>query len=253
LSLEATAVRLNEHRHPATLINIDAADRPRDLAAAYAMQRRRHELQGVDGRAGYKIGCTTRVMQEFLNIGHPCAGIVRSCDVFQSGHEVDTQDLVKGAVETEIAVRLGNAPHIVDLDSARAAIATVMTSIELVDDRYEDYTTLGVPTLIADDFFHTGLVLGEEHPLTDDLDLQSLAGTLTVNDTLIGSGTGADILGHPVEALYWLSNLLTELGEPFSGGEIVSLGSVVETWWASPGDRIEIEFHRLGVVRCSFV
>ena len=37
-----------------------------------------------------------------------------------------------------------------------------MAGIELVDDRYEDYKQLNVATLIADNFFNVGVVLGEE-------------------------------------------------------------------------------------------
>jgi 2-oxo-3-hexenedioate decarboxylase/2-keto-4-pentenoate hydratase len=54
-----------------------------------------------------------------------------------------------------------------------AAVGAVMAGMEIVDDRYVDYKTLDTPTLIADDFFDAGCVLGA--PVADwrSLDLAS--------------------------------------------------------------------------------
>ena len=46
--------------------------------------------------------------------------------------------------------------------SARLSVSAIMAGIELVDDRYEDYKQLNAATLIADNFFNVGVVLGEE-------------------------------------------------------------------------------------------
>ena len=46
-------------------------------------------------------------------------------------------------------------------DSIAAHVDAVMAGIEIVDDRYRDFRSLGAPTLIADNFFNAGCVLGE--------------------------------------------------------------------------------------------
>ena len=51
--------------------------RPKGEAEAYAIQDALHVRLDAAGRgplAGYKIGCTTPVMQRFLGIDNPCAG-----------------------------------------------------------------------------------------------------------------------------------------------------------------------------------
>ena len=51
--------------------------RPADEAEAYAIQEALHRRLEDAGRGpvvGYKIGCTTPVMQRFLGIDSPCAG-----------------------------------------------------------------------------------------------------------------------------------------------------------------------------------
>jgi len=48
--------------------------RPADVAEAYQVQEQLHELldeAGYGKRVGYKIGCTTEVMQQFLGIDTP--------------------------------------------------------------------------------------------------------------------------------------------------------------------------------------
>ena len=51
-----------------------------------------------------------------------------------------------------------------------------MGAIELVDDRYEDYSALSAPVLIGDDFFNAGVVLGAEQTDWRDLDLKAVRG-----------------------------------------------------------------------------
>ena len=44
---------------------------------------------------------------------------------------------------------------------SRRPIEAYLPAIEIVDDRYVDWQTLGAPTLVADDFFAAGCVLGK--------------------------------------------------------------------------------------------
>ena len=62
--------------------------------------------------------------------------------------------------------------------SVARAIDACMAAIEVVDDRYEDYKSLDTPTLIADDFFNAGCVLGKPIESWDELDLTSLGGRM---------------------------------------------------------------------------
>jgi 2-oxo-3-hexenedioate decarboxylase/2-keto-4-pentenoate hydratase len=153
-------------------------------------------------------------------------------------------------VECEIAVFMG-APlpprrggH--SLGSVAGAVQAVFAGIEIVDDRWEDYKSVDTPSLIADDFFGAGCVLGQ--PVTDwkKLDLPALRGEMRVNDEKVGEGRGADILGHPFEALAWLANSLNDRGEGLKQGEIVMLGSLVQTQWVNLMDRVEVEIEGLG-------
>jgi 2-keto-4-pentenoate hydratase len=233
--------------------------RPPDQAAAYAVQDALHQKLSAAGRgplAGHKIGCTTPVMQRFLGIDSPCAGGVFASTVQQRRGAFHHRDFRHVGVECEIAVRLAKAlpdrgtPY--DHLSVAPAVAACMAAIEVVDDRYEDYRSLDTPTLIADDFFNAACVLGDPVEDCGELDLSALFGRMTINGAEVGSGRGADILGHPLNALAWLANGLAGRGQPLAAGEVVLLGSVVQTVWVEAGDRVEIEIEGLGGASARF-
>ncbi|MFO1060768.1 MAG: fumarylacetoacetate hydrolase family protein, partial [Dongiaceae bacterium] len=111
---------------------------------------------------------------------------------------------------------------------------------------------LGTPTLIADDFFHVGCVLAPEVADWHRLDIPDLRGETRINGAAVGEGRGGDVMGHPFAALAWLANLLAGQGRPLRAGQIVLTGSVVETRWVQPGDRVEIAIDGLGSARARF-
>jgi 2-keto-4-pentenoate hydratase len=233
--------------------------RPKDEAEAYAIQDALHARLAAGGRGplmGYKIGCTTAVMQRFLGIDNPCAGGVLQQGMQRREGSFRHADFLRVGVECEIAVALTRdlpasaAPY--DRRQVAEAVGACMAAIEVVDDRYENYQALDPLTLVADDFFHAGCVLGEPVERWRELDLPAVRGHMTINGAEVGSGQGRDVLGHPLEALAWLANLRAAQGKPLRAGAFVLLGSVVETRWLEPGDLVEIAIEGLGTARARF-
>jgi 2-keto-4-pentenoate hydratase len=126
-----------------------------------------------------------------------------------------------------------------------------MAAMEVVDDRYRDYRTLGVPTLVADDFFAAGCVLGPEVTAWQDVDLPALSGATWVDGVEAGRGEGRAVMGHPFEALAWLATTRAARGRGLRAGEVVLLGSVVETRWLAPGAAVRVAIEGLGEVRAA--
>jgi 2-oxo-3-hexenedioate decarboxylase/2-keto-4-pentenoate hydratase len=212
----------------------DVPDAPRDLRSGYALQgevNRLLERAGMGPRVGHKIGCTTPVMQKFLGIASPCAGEIFGRTVLRSGARIPARGFRRVGVECEIAVMLGSdlpersVPY--DRDAVAHAVGGVMAAIEIVDDRYADYRALGVPLLVADDFFNAGCVLGPVRRRWRGLDLASLEGVMRVNGVEVGRGRGELVMGHPLSALAWLANERLAHGlPPLRAGQFVLLGSV---------------------------
>jgi 2-keto-4-pentenoate hydratase len=250
---ETAAEILVRQRLSLSPVALEAEQRPKREGDAYALQAEvnaqlaRSRLGVV---AGHKIGCTTPVMQSFLGIGNPCAGEVFATTVLGGAGIVSHADYRKLGVECEIAVEIGKdiePQHEVHTrQSVAAHVGAVMAGIEIVDDRYEDYRTLGAPTLIADNFFNAGCVLGAAVTGWRGLDLARLAGNMRINDREVGRGVGAAVMGHPFEALAWLANQRSKRARGLRRGEFVFLGSLVETKWLAPGDSVTIGIEHLG-------
>ena len=234
--------------------------RPEDEAEAYQVQRRLHRTlteAGHGKEVGHKIGCTTPVMQEFLGIPNPCAGAVFEPTVIDETGTVDFSNYLHVGVECELAVRLSRdlpkraEPH--TRESVAGAVASAACAIEIVDDRWTDYKAVDTPSLIADDFFASGIVLSKPKPTGEAPDLATAIGHMKINGKQVGEGVTGDILGHPYEALAWLANSLAARGKHLRSGEVVMLGSVVETQWVNVGDEVSIEIEGIGGALVKFV
>jgi 2-keto-4-pentenoate hydratase len=231
---------------------------PSDEAEGYLIQRAVHDLllPHAGPLAGYKIGCTSAVMQRYLDIPHPCGGGVFERVVHDSGVSLPTGNYVRVGVECEIAVRLARdlAPSEEPFTAewVHEAIDAYHPAIEIVDDRYVQWETLGAATLVADDFFAAGCVLGGPLARSAAPDLLRVAGRALINGTEAGRGTGADVLGQPHNALAWLANHLAAEGRGLHAGQIVLTGSLVKTIWLNAGDHVAMELEGLGRVEARF-
>jgi 2-oxo-3-hexenedioate decarboxylase/2-keto-4-pentenoate hydratase len=236
--------------------------RPTDEAEAYQVQEQLHALldeAGYGKRVGYKIGCTTKVMQEFLGIDNPCAGGVYNTSTNYIATSAQYQNFSHPGVECEIAAFIGadlvpaedGTPF--TRESVAPTVKALFGAIEIVDDRWTDYKKVDTPTLIADDFFASGIVLSQPKPASEAPDLTSAIGHMTINGKRVGEGTTGDILGHPYEALAWLANSLAARNKHLKTGEVVMLGSVVETQWVMPGDEVQVEIEGIGGALVKFV
>ena len=76
--------------------------------------------------------------------------------------------------------------------------------------------------------------------------LAALGGALRINGVETGRGCGADIMGHPLNALAWLADLRAQEGRPLKAGEFVTLGSITRSHPVARGDHVEIEIEQLG-------
>ena len=234
--------------------------RPADEAEAYLVQEQVHLLfdeTGYGKRVGYKIGCTTEVMQKFLQINNPCSGGILNTSTNYIATSAQHENFSHPGVECEIAAFIGT-----DLipdgnpftrESVAPSVKALFAAIEIVDDRWTDYKSVDTPTLIADDFFASGIVLSQPKRIEEAPDLFSTIGRMTINGKQVGKGFTSDILGHPYEALAWLANSLATRGKNLKTGEIVMLGSVVETQWVLPGDEVSVDVEGIGDALVKFV
>ena len=225
-----------------------------DLGSAYAIQAAFVEaMLPVHGRRlGYKIGLTSKRMQQMCSIDHPVAGVVLEKRLLPSGARLKLSSLVRLGLEFEICVRLGRtlAPRKEPYGMADVAEAVdaVAPAFEVIDDRNSPYP-LDMLSLVADNAWNEGIVLGPW--CTSWPDLAAARGIVELNGKAIDEGHGRDVLGHPFEPLRWLANYLSAQGQRLHAGEIVSTGSLVTTRFPQAGEHYRFTVDGIGTVDLS--
>jgi 2-keto-4-pentenoate hydratase len=126
-------------------------------------------------------------------------------------------------------------------------IESVIPTIEIVENRYGDFLARGLGTLIADDFFHKACVMGTPVEYAPDLALEDVVGRMILDGSEIHTGTGAEVMGHPLEAIVWLANALAAQGGMLRAGDIISSGSITPVHWVEEFPcHARVELHGIG-------
>jgi 2-keto-4-pentenoate hydratase len=236
------------HDNRAQYRNLPEAIAPTSVAEAYAVQEALCRLWAsrLGAIAGLKIATTTKVMQRLMGIDHPCAGMIFASRVHRSPAPIRKADYVNVRAECELAVRLGRdlAPRSLayDRDSVRAAVAEIMPAFELIEDRGADYGSCRATSLIADNAWNGGIVIGPAAAPAAGFAYDGVRGTLSRNGREEATGKTDDPLG----ALAWLANLAVERGRPISAGMVVITGSVIPTVDIGAGDTLTFALDGVG-------
>lgn len=237
---------------------IPRQDAPQTIADGYAVQETLHRYlsERTDSTlAGWKIGATTAGMQAYLGVDGPAYGHILSANVYEPGAVLSASDFCNPGIECEIAVRIGTdaGTGTYTRETVGEIIEAVVPAIEIVENRYGDFLARGTPALIADDFFHKACVLGTPVMEWQGIDLAAVKGRTLIDGVEKGSGTGADVMGHPLEAIAWLANTLAARGDQLTARQIVLTGSVAPVIWIDgPAAVAEIRLDGLGDVRVAF-
>jgi len=223
--------------------------RPASIAEAYAAQEAYYRLaEPVYGAvAGAKIATTTKVMQQLMGINHPCGGAIFARTIHVSPTKLRTADFVNLRIESEIALKLGadllatGAPW--TRETVAPAVASAMPAFELIEDRNADYTHTEVTSLIVENCWNGGVVIGAPKPASCAA-LIGITGRLTIGGKPVGEGAAED----PCATLAWLANHLAERGRGLKAGMVVITGSLIPTVSIASGERAVFTVDGLGEI-----
>jgi len=223
--------------------------RPASIAEAYAAQEIYYRLaEPVYGAVGgAKIATTTKVMQQLMGIDHPCGGAIFARTIHRSPARLRTADFVNLRIESEIALQLGadlpasGAPW--TRESVAPAVAAAMPAFELIEDRNADYAHTEAASLIVENCWNGGVVIGTPKAMPAAA-LVGIAGRLTVGGKAAGEGNAED----PCATLAWLANHLAERGRDLKAGMVVITGSLIPTVSIAGGERAVFTVDGLGEI-----
>jgi 2-keto-4-pentenoate hydratase len=208
------------------LAELPAAVRPQSIGAAYDTQDALipQLLAHFGGDTiGYKIACTNEIAQRQLHVPHPFFGRMLGATSQESPGRLRAADFFMRVMEAEFAFQM--ARDLPPIGRARTreevedAVEGVMAGIEIVDSRFHSWTTVGTTSLIADNACHGAWIRGALVRDWRGIDLAATKVALMINGKTIGEGSGAAVLGHPLNALTWLANALNERGLGLRGGD----------------------------------
>jgi 2-keto-4-pentenoate hydratase len=243
---------------PNPIASLPADLAPRTLAEGYEIQDRlvQRLIERHGGRPiGYKIACTSELAQKALCVDGPFFGVLLSHSSHTSGAKLRGSDFTVRCTEAEFAFEMAQdvpTGRTYTADSIREFIAAALPSIEVVDHRYHDWKTVGAPSLLADNAIHGAWVFGEPYAGWRNIDFATHPVSLTINGAKTLTGTGAAVLGNPLNVVAWLANELPRFGRRLRRGDRITTGVTTDIYLAKPGDKLTADFGPLGQVAMEF-
>lgn len=224
-----------------------------DLTTAYLVQDAlvdRRVRDRAERLVGVKLGLTSEAKQRRMGIDAPLTAWLTDAMKLGHGAPVPVPSLIHPRLEPEIVFEMSSpleGPG-VTLEQALAAVGRVRAGFEVIDSRYTDFS-FALPDVVADNASASVFVLGDEAVSADDLDLVAEQCTFQVNGETVATATGADIQGHPAQALALAANELAARGRCIEAGWLVLTGGLTDAVPIAAGSTYTATFTSLGTVR----
>ena len=231
------------------------------LDDAYAVQSALIARKVSAGRhgIGWKIGLTSRAMQQALNITTPDSGVLLDDMLFAHGSTVPKGRFIQPRVEAEIAFVMKTAlagPN-VSRDDVVAATDFVAPSLEILDTRIlradpATGATRIITDTVSDNAANAGVMLGSARHAIGAFDLRWVGAIVKRDGVVEETGLGAGVLDDPVLGIVWLVQRLARYGMGLKAGHIVLSGSFIRPVEALPASQFHADFGPFGQVDLAF-
>ena len=220
----------------------------------YAAARELHAHRLAQGwkPIGRKIGFTNRTIWPRYGVHEPIWGFVYDRTLISSNQNkavIPLDGLVQPRIEPEICFRLKARPPVTrDPLALLECIEWIAHSIEIVQSHYPDWK-LKLPDCTASNGLHGRLTHGTPVPVARISGLAAALPFLKIDlykgDRKIDSGVGSNVLGSPLLALGYLTELLSRQPESpaLEPGEIISTGTITDAHPVAPGETWRTDLH----------
>jgi 2-keto-4-pentenoate hydratase len=203
---------------------------------------------------GRKIAFTSRGTMTQFGVTESAFGTILSGGVFTDGERVPVSRFPAVGVEAEVAFVLEEELKGPGITTAQVLKATkgVVPAMEIIN-LCITHTPWNALEVIATNAVHGGIVLGGQMTPLDGLNLRYEGMVAEVDGEAVGSGAGAEVLGHPAAAVAWLANKLSDFELTLHPGDIVLSGSIIRMLEVKAGQIVKMTFSRIGSVGARFV
>ena len=241
---------ISQHKEKKRFTNLTDELRPTSTEEAYLAQ---FEFQANCSRgalAGFKIGLTSVTQQKLCGIDSPIAGGIFLKEIYPSTHQIRLKDYHGLGIEFELALKISKDinPSETKFSSLNllSYIDSIYPAFELIIDRNADYQNLDALSLIADNAWSAGVILGNPIPNWESLQINELNSTLYWNSE---PALRAQIKSaNPLHSLKWVVNHLGKMGQKIPKDSLIMTGSVLQTRKPLKGDKITYKIENLSKV-----
>lgn len=217
----------------------------------YQVQQELVNIKMSEGKRiiGPKMGLTSQAKMKQMNVDEPIYGYVFDYMLIENGGDLSFHELIHPKVEAEIAFVIGEDIIGPGVTGAQVLAKTeyVLPALEIIDSRYENFN-FTLPDVIADNASTSRVVFGTSLKKPDQLDLDLVGATLSINGEMKDLGAGAAVLGHPANSIAMLANMLSRKGEKVRKGDVILTGALTGASMLAAGDFVSGKFDGLGEV-----
>lgn len=232
-----------------------------DMDDAYAIQKAWIDMKLARGAtvSGYKIGLTSRAMQQAMNIDTPDYGVLLDEMAFANGATISAGDFLDPRIEAEFGFVMKkplSGPN-VTVDQVLDATDYVVPALELISARStrvdgETGYTRTVYDTIADNAANAGYITGDGRFDPSAIDLRFAGALLYVDGTVEESGLGGAVMEHPAHGIRWVCKRFAPHGIGLEPGQFVLSGSFTRPVPVKAGTRIRADYGPLGTIAVDF-
>ena len=225
---------------------------PSNRLEAYQIQM---EYAGFSSKQifGWKIAATSEAGQKHIGVSAPIAGLLLRENIYTSGSKLTFENNRMAVAEPEFAFSIGKRLEpkkgLYTENEVLEAIDKLHLAIELPNSRFEHFERVGEYKLIVDNACAHHFIIGNEVEFNwRDTDLAKQKVTISTSRSTKNFGSGANVLRHPITALTWLINELSQNDIPISNKAVVTTGSCTTPIPIKQGDNVVADFGIFGSV-----
>jgi 2-keto-4-pentenoate hydratase len=244
-----TILRFMEAREPVRGLRADLSMQDGECGRRRLVER----LESSDNRiVGYKAGLTSKAVQERFGVSNPVRGVLLEKMLLADGADVPADFGARPVFEADLLVEVTGEPlpQVKTPAGVLRTLVRVMPFIELPDLGVAEGEKLSAPLIT---FLNVGARLGVVGKPVRVEATQAFADALANMRVIVtdqdgkelARGSGAAILGHPLNAVMWLHEDLARGRVPLKKGDVLSLGSFTPPLTPKAGTTVTVRYEGL--------
>lgn len=204
---------------------------------------------------GWKIAGTTEYIRRRLGIDTPIYGRTFRRFAATSPAVLQVDALLSPLIECEFFVTLAQDLPTRDtpwtMAEIVAAVGEVHAGIEVAECRFPNASMPPLPAVLADGSASGRYVFGT---IIEDwrAGLSDMTVSLEIDGKGARAGTGADVMGDPLQPLLWLADERRRLGDGLRAGEMISTGSTTGMVPVRSARHARVRFGKDAMVEITF-